>query len=202
MTDAPPAADGRFGEVVEASTTHLLVQSHALYQAPPLGALVRAGEVFGVVDAIETGSLDPGRRVIARGADVTDEAALHAAHPQLERLLHTSVGITVTGFAAPDGVRHHLPPRPPRVHAFAHACDGDAGRAFATGDGGRFGFVSLLLAGPGGDEVLAAALRQLAGAFDDRRGFLLAVARAVAAEIPAQTGRVNALVRSLHLAEA
>lgn len=202
MTDASHTADGRFGEVVEASITHLLVQAHALYEAPPLGALVRAGDVYGVVDAIETGSLDPGRRVIARGADAADEAALHAAHPQLEHLLHTSVGVTVTGFAAPDGVRHHLPPRPPRVHSFAHASDASAARAFATGDGGRFGFVSLLLAGPGGDEVLAAALRALAAGFDDRRGFLLTAARAVAAEIPAETGRVNALVRRLHLVEA
>lgn len=202
MTDAAAATDQRFGEVVEASTTHLLVQAHTLYEAPPLGALVRAGEVFGVVDAIETGSLDPGRRVIARGADAADEAALHAAHPQLERLLHTSVGLTVVGFATPDGVRHHLPPRPPRVHAFAAACGPETVRAFATGDGGRLGFLALLGTGPGGDEVLAAAVRTMAVAFDDRRGFLLAAARAVAAETPAQTGRVNALLRRLPLAEA
>ena len=43
-----PATTTRFGEVVEASIERLLGQCHALYEAPVLGTLVRAGEsVYG-----------------------------------------------------------------------------------------------------------------------------------------------------------
>ena len=70
----------RFGEVVEASVERLIGQCHQLYEAPPLGALVRAGDgVFGVVSGIATSALDPSRRVIARGHDAASEAEVYAA---------------------------------------------------------------------------------------------------------------------------
>ena len=55
----------RVGEVVEASTTEFATQCYELYEAPPLGSLVRCGEepsVLGVVADIATRSMDPSRR--------------------------------------------------------------------------------------------------------------------------------------------
>ncbi len=217
----------RFGEVVEASVETLIGQCHRLYEAPPLGTLVRAGDdVYGVVSGIVTSALDPTRRVIARGADAATESEVYAAHPQLERLLRTDVTIAVVGHRPPaddaprrnDGpFAQYLPPLPPRIHTFLYACSAAEARAFLGLDGGGFGgggldgkrggaasvrldFVSLLIGGgPADDDVLAAALRRASLAFDAPAEFLLAASRAVAVLLANDTARLNTILRRLPL---
>ena len=207
----------RFGEVVEASVETLIGQCHRLYEAPPLGTLVRAGDdVYGVVSGIVTSALDPTRRVIARGADAATESEVYAAHPQLERLLRTDVTIAVVGHRPPpdDAPRRnhgpfaqYLPPLPPRIHTFLYACGSAEARAFLGFDGGRFDgafvkldFVSLLMGGgPADDDVLAAALRRASLAFDAPAEFLLAASRAVAVLLANDTARLNTILRRLPL---
>ena len=196
---------GRFGEVVEASVEQLVGQCHQLYEAPPLGALVRAGDgVFGVVSGIATSALDPSRRVIARGQDAASEAEVYAAHPQLERLLRTDVTITVVGHREGSGpVRQYLPSQPPRIHTFLYTTQPDEVRWFFGGDGGlSLDFVPLLVGwGGAADDALAAVLRQAAPAFDDPRSFLVEASRAVAVALAGDTARINAIVRRLPLGE-
>jgi len=195
----------RFGEVVEASVERLIGQCHQLYEAPPLGALVRAGDgVFGVVSGIATSALDPSRRVIARGHDAASEAEVYAAHPQLERLLRTDVTITVVGHCEPRGlVRQYLPSQPPRIHTFLYQTTPEEVRAFFGGGVvPSLDFVSLLVGwGGAADDVLAAVLRHAALAFDAPREFLIAAGKAVAVALAGDTARINAIVRRLPLAE-
>ena len=207
----------RFGEVVETAVESLIGQCYRLYEAPPLGTLVRAGsDVFAVVSGIATSALDPSRRVIARGADAATEAEVYAANPQLERLLRTDVTLTVVGYCTAGApVHQYLPPLPPRIHTFLYTCDTQEVRAF-FGDGTpHLDFMSLLLASYSNTDdvlaatldsvfiegVLAATLRQAAVAFDDPRSFLVDASKAVAVLLTGDVMRVNAIVRRLPINE-
>ena len=195
----------RFGEVVEASIEQLIGQCHQLYEAPSLGALVRAGDsVFGIVSGIATAALDPSRRVIARGQDATSEAEVYSAHPQLEKLLRTDVTITVVGHREATGpVRQYLPSQPPRIHTFLYQTTTDEVRLFFGAEPvPSLNFVPLLVGwGGAADDVLAAVLRQAAPAFDDPRAFLIEASKAIAVALADDTARINAIVRRLPLAE-
>ena len=196
----PGGNAARFGEVVEASIERLLGQCHRLYAAPVLGTLVRAGEsVYAVVEGIETVALDPTRPIVARGAEAASEAEVYAEHPQLERLLRTQVTLSVIGHREGSDVRQYLPPLPPRIHTFLHVCAAEEVRDF-FGDG-RPDFASLLIRRglSAGDDVLAAVLRQAAGAFEAPGDFLLTASRGVAVLLAGDTARLNAIVRRLAL---
>jgi hypothetical protein len=196
---------GRFGEVVEASIEQLIGQCHQLYEAPSLGALVRAGDgVFGVASGIATSALDPSRRVIARGHDAASEAEVYAAHPQLEKLLRTDVTITVVGHREAAGpVRQYLPAQPPRIHTFLYqTTPAEIAQFFGSAQHPSLDFVPLLVGwGGAADDVLAAVLRQAAPAFDDPRTFLIEASKAVAVALAGDTARINAIVRRLPLGE-
>ena len=190
---------GRFGEVVEAAIDRVVVQAHRLYGAPPLGALVRLGgapgAVYAVVAGVETASLDPTRRAIARGAEAASEEEIYREHPQIELLLRTDATLVTVGFDDGGALRHYLPPLPPRIHAFAYLCAPEEVRGFAA----SLDFVGLLAArrDPTSDDVLAAVLRQAAMCFDDRRDFLVRASRAAAAHAAGDAARVAAIVRRM-----
>ena len=190
----------RFGEVVEATLDRLVAQCHRLYDAPPLGALVRAGDegpVYAVVSGVATAGLDPTRRAVARGADAESEAEVYREHPQLERLLRTDVTLLVMGHAQGGELRHYLPPAPPRVHAFAYICTEEEVRRFTVSPD----FVVPLAASreATADDVLAAALRQAALAYDRPQEFLVRAGRAVASVLSGDTARLTAVLRRLPL---
>ena len=200
MLTTPDPGATKFGEVVEASVSSVVGQCHALYGAPPLGTLVRVGaSLFAVVDGVSTAALDPGRRVIARGAELASESDVYAENPQLERLLRTDVTLTVVGHE--DGGRYfqHLPPLPPRIHTFLYACSGSEVRGFME----RSDWTALVLASalPTADDVLAAALREAAPHFDDPRAFLMQACRAIASQLPTDAARLAAIMRRLPLSE-
>ena len=194
----PTAAPGlpKFGEVVEASVDRVVGQCHTLYGAPPLGTLVRVGaSLFAVVDGVSTAALDPGRRVIARGAELASESDVYAENPQLERLLRTDVTLTVVGHEEGGRFFQHLPPLPPRIHTFLYACSGAEVRVFMD----RSDWTALVLASalPTADDVLAAALREAAPEFDDSRAFLVQACRAIASQLPTDAARLAAIMRRL-----
>jgi hypothetical protein len=195
-----PTTAKRFGEVVEASVERLEAQCHQLYEAPPLGALVHAGEtdpIYCVVAGVATASLDPTRRVVARGADVESEAQVYQEHPQLERLLRTSVTLIVIGHEEGTELHQYLPPLPPRIHTFLYTCSPEEVRRFTQ----QTGFLSLLAGPPTptGDEVLAAYIRQAAPAHERPHDFLIQASRAVASLLGSDTSRLNAILRRLPL---
>ncbi len=173
----------RVGEVVEASTAEFTAQCYELYRSPPLGSLVKTGdaavELFGVVCNATTSSLEPGRRPIARGKNEASEDAVYRSSPQLLKLLRSEFSALVVGHRQGDRLCQYLPPQPARIHAFVHLCSPEEVREF----GQSFGFLNLLvnarLEVPA-EELIAAALRQMAGAQADRHAFLVAAGKELA----------------------
>ena len=108
--------DLRVGEVIEASTDAFTAQAYRLYEAPPLGALVRAGSdspVYGAVCYTTTRGIDPNRRPIARGEHLPDEASVYRDNPPLEHLLKTYPLPPLPRLrASPDVVASSLVPSP------------------------------------------------------------------------------------------
>ena len=197
MTTTESGQAARIAEVVETSSTAFTAQCYELYGAPPLGSLVRAGDppVYAVVRNVVTGALDPGRRVLARGAGEPDEDAVYRSHPQLSRLLATHIEALVLGHGEGAGLRHALPPAPPRIHAFVFCCTDAEVARFTEG----LGFLHLLVSSgvPAVDEVMAACLRSSAASQPDPRAFLVRAGRGLAAELAGDVGRLNAILRSL-----
>lgn len=211
-------AYSKLAEVIAASSTAFTALCYRLYEAPPLGALVRAGEapcVYAVIANVATGPLDPGRRVLPRGEAEESEDAVYRENPQLEHLLATTLDAVIVGWEDNGDARHGLPPLPPRVHAFVSACSSEEVVQFAR----SFEFLRLLLRAPltAADEVVVACLRQAGaarGPSDEGRGargpsasgrptttdrrFLLQAGRFLATELGGDTRRLTTLLKALN----
>lgn len=166
-------APTRVGEVIDATTTEFTAQSYTLHESPYFGSFVRASngsaEVWAVVAQAHTAGIDPGRLPVARGADAADEAEIYDRNPELPQLLRTHFTALVVGYRDGNGagvVRHQLPPRPPRVHAFVHGATEAEVAEFTAELGYIDASLRLQTAAPV-DELVSAAIRAAAAA---RRG--------------------------------
>ena len=117
----------KVGEVVQAATAELLVQSYHVNEAPPLGALVQAAQgegvtVYGVVASIQTAPADPSRKPLARGEAADSLQAIYNENPQLTELFATHFTVRVLGYAQSDEILHAFPPLPPEIHQLVYAC--------------------------------------------------------------------------------
>ena len=170
----------KIAEVIEASSAQWVAQSYELYALPPLGGLVRAGDTYGIVCHAATGGIEPGRRPIARGKDESSEGAVYESSPQLSKLLRSEFTAVVVGYKGGDKIYQYLPPQPPRIHSFVYLCQPDEVKEFSR----AYGFLNILadaaLPVPT-EEVIAAALRQMAAAQNDGRAFLVAAGKELAA---------------------
>ena len=169
----------KIAEVIEAATTRFTAQCYELYELPPLGGLVRTGDIYGIVCHAETAGMEPGRRPIARGKEEATEEAVYDASPQLLKLLRSEFTASVVGYKAGEKIYQYLPPQPARIHGFVYLCQPEETREFS----GSLDFLnSLLNASPviPPEELIAATLRQMAGAQDDPRAFLVAAGKELA----------------------
>ncbi|MDA8189407.1 MAG: hypothetical protein M0T85_14820 [Dehalococcoidales bacterium] len=190
----------RIGEVIEASTTEFIAQSYELHQAPPFGGFVRASDgavdIFGIVCFTQTCGVDPGRRPIARGKEEVDEEDIYRNNPELPELLRTEFTVAVVGFRDGADFCQYLPPRPPRIHGFVHACSGDEIRAL-TGD---LDFLQRLVSAnvrASVDELIAAALRQASATYSDERAFLVRAGKELAVLLVNDVNRLNGILRRI-----
>ncbi len=187
----------KVAEVVEATSTTFTAQCYTLYGAPPLGALIRAGDppVYAVVHNLTTAALDPGRRAVARGAEEATEDDVYRSNPQLARLLATHLEALVVGYADGDRLRQSLPPAPPRIHAFVHAPSDDEVVRFTD----RLDFLRLLVRAPvpAIDEVLGACLGLVAACHADPEGFMVRAGQALAGELSTDVVRLNAVLTAV-----
>ena len=185
----------RVGEVVEATSISFVAQCYRLYDAPPLGSLVRSGTppLYAVVSQVSTGPLDAGRPVLARGETAASEEEVFRENPQLARLLTSRFDALIVGHRAGDEDRHFLPPLPPRVHAFVYICSAAEVARFTS----RLDLLHLPLSSgvPAADEVVGACLRQAAAAHADPGEFLLAAGKALAGELAGDLPRLQAILR-------
>ena len=128
-----PDLEHRIAEVVESSSALFVAQCYELYETPPLGTLVRAGEnpvTYGVITKITTLGTDPTRRPVARGATELNESAVYANNPQLSRLLRTDFETVIVGYGDGGDIKHYLPPIPPRIHAFVYTLFKNSAESF------------------------------------------------------------------------
>ncbi len=190
----------RAGEVIESSTTDFVAQCYELYQSPPLGSLVktrdRSVELYGIVCSATTSSLEPGRRPIARGKDEASEEEIYRSSPQLSKLLRSEFGVLIVGHREDDKLHHYLPPNPARIHGFVYRCRPAEVKEFSR----SFGFLSILVGARlpvAGEELIAAALRQMSQVREDPHAFLVAAGKELALLLSAQFNQLKAILGRL-----
>ncbi|MCS6802498.1 MAG: hypothetical protein RMM58_06310 [Chloroflexota bacterium] len=192
----------RIGEVLHATTTAFTAACDDLHRPPPFGSLVYASDgerdVLGLVYAQTTGSVDPGRPAIVRGRDLGSEEEVYRKHPQLGTLLRTDIQALVVGFIQDGRIRQHLPPQPPRVHAFLYQADDQlVGQFFHQLD-----FLSIVLgtatAAPV-DELIAAAIRHALdrASEEKRRELAVRAGRELVVLLRGDPVRVGAVLRRM-----
>ena len=173
-----------------------MAQCYELYELPPLGGLVKSGDIYGIVCNAATTSLEPGRRPIARGKDETSEEEIYKASPQLTKLLRSEFGAVVVGHKEGDKLCHYLPPKPARIHAFVYLCDSEEVRDFSQ----SFGFLNILINASlpvPTDELIAAALRQMSQAHEDSLAFLVAAGKELATLLSSSYDQLKSILGRL-----
>jgi hypothetical protein len=169
----------KIAEVIEAGTASFAAQCYELYGIPPLGSLVRTGDIYGIVAGASTASLEPNRRPIARGRDETSEEAVYESSPQLLKLLRSEFEAVVVGYRDGENIRRHLPPRPARIHSFVYLCQPEEVKEFGRG----LDFLAILLNSTlpiPAEELIAAALREMARAHEDGRAYMVTAGKELA----------------------
>jgi hypothetical protein len=187
----------RAGEVIEASTTNFVAQCYELYQSPPLGSLVKTRdmpvELYGIVYHAATTSLEPGRRPIARGKDEVAEEEIYRSSPQLLKLLRTEFSALVVGYREEEKLYQYLPPKPARIHGFVHLCLPEEVKEFSQ----SFDFLNILVNARlpvSADELVAASLRQMSQAYEDRHAFLVGAGKELAVLLSGQFNQLKAIL--------
>jgi hypothetical protein len=190
----------RVGEIIEASTAGFTAQCYELYALPPLGSLVktRDGEmdIYGIVYHATTGSLEPGRRPIARGRDEDSEEGVYQSSPQLSKLLRSEFSALVVGHRMGESVNQYLPPGPARIHGFVYRCPADEVKEF----GRSLAFLNMLVSARlpvAVDEVVPAALRLMSQSQEDPRAFLVAAGKELAVMLGGQYNQLRAILGRL-----
>ncbi len=190
----------RVGEIIEASTVDFVAQCYELYQSPSLGSLVKTidlpVELYGIVYNATTTSLEPGRRPIARGKDEASEEAIYRSSPQLLKLLRTEFSALVVGHRQDNKIFHYLPPKPARIHSFVYQCQPEEVKEF----GNSFDFLSILINTHlpiSVEEIVAASLRQMSQAYEDRRAFLVAAGKELAILLGSDFNRLKSILERI-----
>jgi len=177
-----------------------VAQCYELYELPPLGSLVKTknGEldIYGIVCHATTGSLEPGRRAIARGKDEDSEEAIYQSSPQLSKLLRSEFSALVVGHRKGESIYQYLPPGPARIHGFVYACPPDEVREF----GRSLAFLNMLVGAHlpvSVDEIVPAALRLMSGAQEDSHSFLVAAGKELSIMLGGQYNQLKAILGRL-----
>jgi len=190
----------KIGEVIETSSAEFTAQCYKLTEAPPLGSLVKTqdkfGEIYGVVYNVETHSLDPGRRVLARGENMKAEEEIFAANPQLSKLLTTDFRVLLVGHVEGKSIHHYLPPKSASIHSFVYICRLEEVRAFTE----SLDFLSLIMNARipvPVDEVAGACIRYTSQAHSDPNAFLIKAGKELAYMLSGEVNRLNSLLKRL-----
>ncbi len=116
----------KIGEVIETSNSEFLAECYDLDNVPPLGSMVKTKgkgcEIFGIVYVSATHSIEPGRRIAARGKSAKSEADVFKANPQLAKLLCSDFKALVVGHSQDKAVYQYLPPSPASIYSFVYTC--------------------------------------------------------------------------------
>ncbi|MDD4858638.1 MAG: hypothetical protein PHR56_00305 [Dehalococcoidales bacterium] len=191
-----PELTDRVGEVVEAGTTSCIAQCYELYEAPPLGSLVRTGDIYGIVSHAATTGLEPGRHPIARGKDAASEEAVYKDNPQLNKLFRSEFGVLVVGHRSGEKICQYLPPGTARIHGFVYRCPAEEVKTFSR----SLNFLNMMINAElpvSAEELIAAALRGMSAVQDDPHQFLIAAGKELAVLLSGQYPRLRAIAGRL-----
>ena len=111
----------QLGEIISTSYSSFTVESYELNSTPPLGGLVVAESVLGVVCSARTEGLGP---ISAKGSADDEDGSVYSLYPDLQRTLRSQFTALVVGcYNDPPGNRpgaaapvYTYPECPPRVH--------------------------------------------------------------------------------------
>lgn len=192
----------KIGEVVETSNTEFLVQCYDLDGAPPLGSMVKTSgrgcDIYGIVYVSATHSIEPGRRITARGKSAASPADVFKDNPQLAKLLSSDFKTLVVGHKKENTVYQYLPPSPVPVYAFVHACKPDEVKQFTQ----SLDFLNLMIESRltlSPDEVIAAFLRYASVTHPDPEGFLIKAGKELAWTLSNDIRRLDSILKRLRL---
>jgi hypothetical protein len=104
------------GEIIATSYSNFTAESYSLNETPPLGGLVVAESVLGVVCSARTEGLGP---ISARGSLEDEDGGVYKLYPDLQRTLRTQFTALVVGCydtSNPEKALYTYPECPPRVH--------------------------------------------------------------------------------------
>jgi hypothetical protein len=187
----------KMAEVVETSSSGFIAQCYELYGAPSLGCVLKTGNppTYAVLKNVVSGALDPGRRVLPRGAEEFQDEDVYRNNPQLVKLLNTRMEASIVGFEQDGKSRPGLPPSSPRLHAAVYVCSPNEVERFTIDTD----FLRLLLdtRTPVNDEVIVACLNAAANCHSDPRGFLVTAGRSLARGLRDDLGRLDAILGRL-----
>jgi hypothetical protein len=182
--------------VIEASTAEFTAECYELYALPPLGALVRAGDIYAIVGHALTAGIEPGRRPIARGKDEASEADVYRSSPQLAKLLRSEFAVAVVGYKDGDRIIQRLPPYPARIHGFVYLCPAEEVQEFSKSLSFLNILISAVLPLPT-EEIIPAALRQMSATHEESRAFLMAAGKELANLLSADFPRLKNILGRL-----
>ena len=192
----------KIGEVVETSNSEFLVQCYDLDGAPPLGSMVKTRgkdcEIYGIVSVSATHSIEPGRRITARGKSAATEADVFKSNPQLAKLLSSDFKALVIGHSREKAVYQYLPPSPASVYSFVYSCKPEEVKQFTQ----SLNFLNLMIESRltlSPDEVIAAFLRHASVTHPDPEGFLVKAGKELAWTLSNDIRRLDSILKRLRL---
>ena len=183
------------GEVIESSTSSFTAQARELNGAPGFGTFVKtntAPVAYGLVYDIRTQSADANRKPTAYGMT---EQELRREQPQIFELLKTEFDAVIVGHAGERGPLQILPPQPPGIHSFCHACDEREVKALtAHGD-----FVRTILGGSQlpSDELIIASVRNAWAVRGFDMAYLVTLGKELSRLIRDDYERLSSLIRRI-----
>jgi hypothetical protein len=188
------------GEVISTSYSSFTVESYELNSTPPLGALVAAQNVLGVVCAARTEGLGP---ISARGSQDGDDASVYRMYPDLQRTLRSEfIALVVGCYDEEKGSWPHAsavyayPECPPRVHYKCHLVSDAELIAFTQ----QPDYLRLLLQSTEAtniDQVLIHLIIKGYKARGNDRDWLYATAEYLGRQLKGQYDRLLALLKTL-----
>ncbi|MFN8525374.1 MAG: hypothetical protein U0821_19935 [Chloroflexota bacterium] len=187
------------GEIVQSSITEFAAQTLRFGESPPFGSFVKVvdgpGTVYGVVYAVESGSLDPGGRPIVRGRDGLRDQAIYEENPDLELVLRTELRALSMAHDVNGTLRVAAPPHPPRLHWSVYACD--AAETVRVTESLEYLRVLLAAQDAPVDSLLTASIRAACAARDGDLDFARRAARDLAVLMKRDYQRLTAIARAL-----
>ncbi|MFC2045419.1 hypothetical protein ACFLUH_01910 [Chloroflexota bacterium] len=150
-------------------------------------------ELYAIVYHATTGSLEPGRRPIARGKDEASEEAIYSSNPQLSQLLSSEFSALVVGHKQDGRLHQYLPPAPARIHGFVYLCSPEEIKEFSR----SLGFLNMLLSAKlpvSTEELVAASLRRMGEAHENPGTFLVSAGKELAVLLGGEFNQLKAIL--------